>query len=198
VPFVDLAYQGFARGIEQDASALRMLAAELPVVLVASSCSKSFSLYRERTGAVSIVAERPVAADRAHANLLQIIRAIYSMPPDHGAAVVAHILRTPDLRTLWASELEAMRLRISAMRLALADLLERAGAGRFGYLRAQHGMFSFLDVSPGEVAHLRNELHVHLIDSGRINVAGLTTSNVARVADAIASVLHARHASSRA
>jgi aspartate aminotransferase len=192
VPFVDLAYQGFAQGIEEDAAALRRLAAELPVVLVANSCSKNFSLYRERTGALSIVAERADDAERAQTNVLQIIRAIYSMPPDHGAAVVAHILRTPDLRELWSEELTAMRSRIQAMRDHLADLLERGGFGQFGYLRTQHGMFSFLDVTPAEVARLRDEFHVHLIDSGRINVAGLSTSNVARVAEAIASVLHAR------
>jgi aspartate aminotransferase len=194
VPFVDLAYQGFAQDIEADAASLRMLTAELPVVLVASSCSKNFSLYRERTGSLSIVAERADDAERAQANMLQIIRAIYSMPPDHGAAVVAHILRTPDLRDLWDEELSAMRMRIMAMRGRLADRLERAGLGQLNYLRAQHGMFSFLDVSHGEVAQLRDEFHVHLIESGRINVAGLTTTNVARVADAIASVMRARPA----
>jgi aspartate aminotransferase len=124
--------------------------------------------------------------------VMQVVRALYSMPPDHGAAVVAHILRSPELRELWSRELEGMRRRIGSMRERFADALGATSGEDFSYLAGQKGMFSFLNVSPQEVQRLRTELHVHLIESGRINVAALTPANVQRVANAIALVLRER------
>ncbi|MGH8188375.1 MAG: aminotransferase class I/II-fold pyridoxal phosphate-dependent enzyme, partial [Steroidobacteraceae bacterium] len=193
VPLVDIAYQGFATGLDEDAHGIRLFARMLPVVLVASSCSKNFGLYRERAGTLSIFGADGKAADRAHAHVLQLARSMYSMPPDHGAAVVARILGDPELRELWHGELTAMRRRIKSIRGLLAQHLREAGpATDFSYLTQQHGMFSLLDLTPAQVESLRAQFHIHLIPSGRINLAALSHANVSEVADAIAEVLHAR------
>jgi aspartate aminotransferase len=193
VPLVDIAYQGFASGLDEDAHGIRLFARLLPVVLVASSCSKNFGLYRERTGVLSIFGSDAKAADRAHAHVLQLARSMYSMPPDHGAAVVARILGDPELRELWHGELTAMRRRIKSIRGLLAQHLRDAGlTSDFSYLTQQNGMFSLLDLTPAQVEMLRAEFHVHLIPSGRINLAALSHANIAEVADAIAEVLRAR------
>jgi aspartate aminotransferase len=193
VPLVDIAYQGFASGLDQDAHAIRLFARLLPVVLVASSCSKNFGLYRERTGALSIFGSDTKAADRAHAHVLQLARSMYSMPPDHGAAVVARILGDRELRALWHGELTAMRRRIRSIRGLLAQHLRNAGLrSDFGYLAQQNGMFSLLDLTPAQVEALRARFHIHLIPSGRINLAALSHLNVTEVAEAIAEVLQAR------
>ena len=192
IPLVDMAYQGFGAGVEQDAHAVRMLCESVPVMLAATSCSKNFALYRERIGSISIVAHDRSALERAHGHVLEIARTLYSMPPDHGAAVVARILDSPELRTLWLQEVDAMRRRLRSMRCAFADLLTRATGRDFGALITQNGMFSMLAVSPEEVARVREEHHVHLLATGRINLAALSDANVARTAHAIASVLRAR------
>jgi aspartate aminotransferase len=195
VPLVDIAYQGFASGLDEDAHGIRLFARLLPVVLVASSCSKNFGLYRERTGSLSIFGADRKAAERAHAHVLQLARSMYSMPPDHGAAVVARILGDPELRELWHGELTAMRRRIKSIRALLAQRLREAGlTADFNYLTQQNGMFSLLDLTPAQVEALRAEFHVHLIPSGRINLAALSHLNVADVADAIAEVLQPRRA----
>jgi aspartate aminotransferase len=193
VPLVDIAYQGFASSLDEDAHGIRLFARLLPVVLVASSCSKNFGLYRERTGALSIFGSDTEAADRAHAHVLQLVRSMYSMPPDHGAAVVARILGDPELRELWRGELTAMRRRIKSIRGLLAQRLREAGStADFSYLTQQNGMFSLLDLTPAQVATLRDEFHIHLIPSGRINLAALCHANVSDVADAIAEVVRTR------
>jgi aspartate/tyrosine/aromatic aminotransferase len=191
MPLVDIAYQGFAAGLDEDVAGLRLLSESVPELLVASSCSKNFSLYRERTGAVCVVAESASDADKAAGAMLGIIRALYSMPPDHGAAVVAHILQTPQLRTLWSEELAAMRTRIHSMRARLAAHLTTATAADFSYIERQNGMFSFLDLTASQVDRLRQDFHVHAVSSGRINVAGLSTANVGYVARAVAAVMAA-------
>lgn len=192
VPLVDMAYQGFGIGLEEDAHAMRLLCEAVPVMLAVSSCSKNFALYRERTGSISVVAHDRRALERAHGHVLQVVRTLYSMPPDHGAAVVACILGSPALRALWQEELDAMRRRLRSIRHTFADLLTRVTGHDFGALARQNGMFSMLDVSPAEVARIREEHHIHLLASGRINLAALSAANVARTAYAIASVLRAR------
>jgi len=189
VPLLDIAYQGFADGVEEDAFGLRLLAQSVPEMLVASSCSKNFSLYRERTGSVSVIGADREATGRAAGALLNIIRPLYSMPPDHGAAVVACILATADLHQQWLAELEGMRVRIRSIRAELAKQLSAAAQADFSYLMSQNGMFSFLNLSPLQATRLRSEHHVHALDSGRINVAGLSAGNVAYVAQAVAAVL---------
>jgi aspartate aminotransferase len=196
VPLVDIAYQGFAAGIDEDARGIRLLAQALPFMLIANSCSKNFGLYRERTGTLSIVAADRQTTERTHAHVLQLIRAMYSMPPDHGAAVVARILVDPQLREHWHGELTAMRRRIKSIRELLAKRLTDAGlSADCSYLAQQNGMFSLLDLAPREVERLRTEFHVHLIPSGRINIAALSHTNVSQVADAITAVVRGRRRS---
>lgn len=189
VPWVDIAYQGFASGIDEDAAGLRLLAECVPEMFMASSCSKNFSLYRERTGGVCVVGENAAEAQQAIGAMLGVARALYSMPPDHGAAVVAHILRTKELRAEWCTELAAMRERIREMRAQFATRLTEATAVDFSYIERQSGMFSFLNLSPRQIERLRAEFHVHAVSSGRINVAGLSTTNVAYAAEAVAAVM---------
>jgi aspartate aminotransferase len=188
IPLIDLAYQGFGAGLDADAYGVRKLARELPETLIASSYSKNFALYRDRAGAVTLVSERGVDADRVQAHLLRTIRTIYSMPPDHGAAVVAHILTTPACRALWESELLAMGARIREMRSLLAGRLRGRSRRDFDFIASQRGMFTALGLGPSEVRRLREEHSVHISSSGRINVAGLTRASIDWVADAIVAV----------
>ncbi|MBP7334326.1 amino acid aminotransferase [Niveispirillum sp.] len=187
-PLVDLAYLGFADGLDADAVGTRLLAARLPEMLVASSCSKNFALYRERVGALTLVGETAAAAELAQAHLMPIIRTNYSMPPDHGAAIVAHILGDAALKAQWREELRQMRNRINAMRSQLVGLLADRCERDFGFLGRQRGMFALLGIGPDAVARLRSDHHVHITGTGRANVAGLTEDNVERVADGIAAV----------
>ena len=187
-PLIDLAYLGFADGLEADAAGVRLLAGRLPELLVASSYSKNFALYRERVGALTLVAASEAAASLALAHLLPIARAIYSMPPDHGAAVVAHILGDETLRGVWRAEVRMMRERINGMRAALVDRLAGQSARDYSFLRDQRGMFALLGIAPDAVERLRSEHHVHVTSSGRANVAGITPADVERVARGIAAV----------
>ena len=190
VPFLDLAYQGFAAGIGADGAVIARFAALGVPMLVASSFSKSFSLYGERVGGLSVVAADAAEAARVLSQLKVTIRTTYSSPPTHGAAVVAKVLGDPDLRTLWASELEEMRLRIRGMRAALAEALAAAGASRdFGFIADQVGMFSYCGLGAEQMHALRDVHGVYGTDAGRICVAALNPGNVERVARAIASVL---------
>ncbi|MGC2775288.1 MAG: amino acid aminotransferase [Bradyrhizobium sp.] len=181
VPLIDSAYQGFGAGLDGDAAGLRAMIAAVPEALVAVSCSKSFGLYRERTGALYAVASAQAAADTARSNLVAIARTSYSMPPDHGSAIVKTILGSPDLRQDWSEELESMRLRLATLRRAFAEAL----GGRWSNTVAigvQEGMFSLLPVTPAEVLTLREKSGVYMPTSGRINVAGLKLADVTRVA----------------
>ena len=190
VPFIDIAYQGLAEGLEADARGVRLMAERLPEVVVVASCSKNFGLYRERVGSVSVISPDRERNRTVASNLSNIARGIYSMPPDHGAAIVARILGDAELRALWTEELDEMRDRLNGLRRLLADkLAERGTPTDFSFIANERGMFSFLGISREQVVRLREEFHVYLVESSRINVAGINRGNVDYVADAIAAVL---------
>lgn len=190
IPYVDIAYQGFGDGIDADAFALRALADAGVSFFCASSFSKSFSLYGERCGALSVVCANRADAGLVLGQLKATIRKNYSSPPTHGARIVARVLQTPALRAEWAGELDAMRLRIASMRKALhAVLAERLPARNFDYFLTQRGMFSYTGLTAEQVDRLREEHAVYLVRSGRMCVAGLNSSNVEATALAMAAVL---------
>lgn len=190
LPLFDFAYQGFARGLEEDAEGLRLFAASHKELIVASSYSKNFGLYNERVGAFTLVAADAETADRAFSQVKATIRANYSNPPAHGAAVVATILSNDALRTLWEQELTEMRQRIHRMRQLFVNTLQEKGAKRdFSFIINQNGMFSFSGLSKEQVLRLRDEFAVYAVASGRINVAGLTPDNMAPLCEAIVAVL---------
>ncbi|WP_312982122.1 aromatic amino acid transaminase [Atlantibacter sp.] len=190
IPFLDIAYQGFGAGMEQDAYAIRAIASAGLPALVSNSFSKIFSLYGERVGGLSIVCEDTETASRVLGQLKATVRRNYSSPPNFGAQVVALVLGDDELRTNWLAEVEAMRIRILAMRQALVDVLKEAVPGRnFDYLLQQRGMFSYTGLSTAQVDRLRDEFGVYLIASGRMCVAGLNSRNVHRVAQAFAAVM---------
>lgn len=190
IPFLDLAYQGFGDGVEADAAVVRMFAASPGPVFVASSFSKSFSLYGERIGALSIAASSKEEAIRVLSQLKRVIRTNYSNPPTHGAALVTAALTDADARVLWESELGEMRDRIKRMRAALHGWLKQlAPSADFENILTQRGMFSYSGLSKDQVQRLRSEHSVYAVDSGRICVAALNERNVEYVARAIAAVL---------
>ncbi len=189
-PFVDLAYQGFGDGLEEDAYGVRLLAEGLPELIVATSCSKNFGLYRERTGAITLISNDASAAGVGRSQLLNVVRGIYSMPPSHGGAIVETILGDAALRRSWETELTQMRDRINGLRALLVErFAERGDAGRFGFIARQRGMFSFLGITPEQVARLRDEHAIYMVDSSRINVAGASVENAGALCDAVMSVL---------
>jgi aspartate/tyrosine/aromatic aminotransferase len=190
VPLIDIAYQGFARGVEEDASAVRALAARVPEMIVANSCSKNFGLYRDRVGSVSFLAADSATRDVVNSQVNNYVRTLYSMPPDHGAAVVAMILDDAELRAEWLDEVAAMRDRLQGMRVLLSEaLLEKKPDRDFSHLERANGMFCFLGISPDQVARLKQDFGVYMVDSSRINVAGITERNVGYLSDAIAAVV---------
>jgi len=189
VPFLDMAYQGFAEGIDADAAAVRAFAAALDPVFVSSSFSKSFSLYGERVGALSIVAGSADESVRALSQLKRLVRTNYSNPPTHGGEVVATVLNDPELRRLWEAELAGMRDRIRRMREKLTTFLEARKPGvDYGFITRQRGMFSYSGLTKEQVAALRERFAIYAVDSGRICVAALNERNVEAVANAIATV----------
>ena len=187
VPLVDQAYQGLGNGLDEDAEGIRMLAAALPEVLVSVSCSKNFGLYRERVGAVVVVAQSSGAATTTLTHLQMLARRMYSMPPDHGAAIVAAVASDPALLQAWQAELATMRDRVNGLRRMLADALAAEyGDDRHAGIARQRGMFSLLgSLSPEAVGRLAHEEHVYTAPDGRINLAGLPERAVGRVAAAI-------------
>jgi len=190
LPFIDMAYQGLGDGTEADAFGLRLFCAELPEVLCAVSCSKNFGLYRERTGALHLVSSSATAADAALSQLVRIARGIWSMPPDHGAAIVHAILTDEPLRQRWASELETMRRRVEELRLEVVQQLRRHCPQRdFGFIARQRGMFSFFGIDTAQVHALRERHHVYMTDDSRMNIAGLRGENLEYFARAVAEVL---------
>lgn len=190
IPYIDMAYQGLGTGVAEDAFGPRLFAAELPEVLVAVSCSKNFGLYRERTGALHVISQNTVSADAILTHLVQIARRIYSMPPDHGAAIVHEILTTDALRASWSDELGGMRARISGLRnQAVANLARTCPQHDFSFIARQHGMFSFLGVDKDQVRELREKHHIYMTDDSRINIAGLKPDNIAYFAEAVAQVV---------
>lgn len=190
IPFLDIAYQGFGAGMEEDAYAIRAAASAGLPVLVSNSFSKIFSLYGERVGGLSVVCEDAEAASRVLGQLKATVRRIYSSPPNFGAQVVATVLGDETLKASWLGEVEAMRKRIQTMRQELVNVLKEAVPGHnFDYLLKQRGMFSYTGLSAAQVDRLREEFGVYLIASGRMCVAGLNAGNVHRVAQAFASVM---------
>ncbi|MFZ5538702.1 MAG: aromatic amino acid transaminase [Pseudomonadota bacterium] len=190
VPFLDMAYQGFAEGIDADGAAVRLFAESGLPVFIASSFSKSFSLYGERVGALTIVTSSKDEAARVLSQLKRVIRATYSTPPTHGASLVAAVLSDPQLRTLWEQELGEMRERIKRMRSALVEGLRARGVPRdMSFMLRQRGMFSYSGLTAAQVERLRNEFGIYAVSTGRICVAALNTKNVVPVCDAIAAVL---------
>jgi aspartate aminotransferase len=185
-----LAYQGLGDGLDADAAGLRLLAERVPEMLVASSCSKNFGLYRERVGSLSVVGDSAQRAEIAVSHVNNIVRGIYSMPPSHGGAIVAEILRDPVLDAQWRAELGAMRDRINGLRRLLREKLRERGVARdFAFIERERGMFSFLGLSEAQVARLIGEFGIYMVNSSRINVAGISQTNVDYVVEALAAVM---------
>ncbi|MEO3879882.1 amino acid aminotransferase [Rheinheimera fenheensis] len=189
-PLVDMAYQGFGEGLDEDARGLRYLAEQVEEMILCSSCSKNFGLYRERIGAVSVVAADSKVADVAKVNLLSVVRSIYSMPPAHGAIIVANILNSQELTALWHEELAEMRNRINSYRQLIIDKLAAEGVTQdFSFITRQHGMFSFLGINKAQIDRLRSEFSIYMVGSSRVSIAGLNHSNIDYFAKAVATVL---------
>ncbi|MHA6126334.1 amino acid aminotransferase [Pseudomonas fluorescens group sp. PF-1] len=190
VPFLDMAYQGFGDGIDEDAAAVRLFAESGLTFFVSSSFSKSFSLYGERVGALSIVSESKEESARVLSQVKRVIRTNYSNPPTHGASIVAAVLNSPELRAQWEAELAEMRLRIRGMRTQMVELLAKNAPQRdFSFVGRQRGMFSYSGLSVEQVHRLRNEFGIYALDTGRICVAALNQSNINVVTDAIVQVI---------
>ncbi|MFT6296352.1 MAG: aspartate aminotransferase [Glaciecola sp.] len=188
--FIDLAYQGLGDGLEEDVYGVRLMAESLPELIVVSSCSKNFGLYRERTGAFTLICEDEQSTTAATTQIAAAARAMYSMPPDHGAAVVALILTDTDLRTEWDAELAAMRGRINLLRAKFVKQIQQVGIDKdFSFIEREKGMFSFLGVSHDQVQTLVNDYSIYLVNSSRINVAGINDENVEYLSKSLAAVL---------
>ncbi len=193
IPLVDLAYQGFGRGLEDDATGVRLLAQRTPELLVAFSGSKNFGLFSERTGCALVLAETPASARFAGEHMALVARPLYSMPPDHGGAIVRTILEDPALTAAWRDELEAVAASILAKRRALSGAFREAtDSAGFDYLEHGSGMFSLLNLSRAEILALREENGFYIVEDGRINVAGLPSRRIPDFTRAIAAVLAAR------
>jgi aspartate aminotransferase len=192
LPYIDMAYQGLGTGIAEDAFGVRLFCAELPEVTVAVSCSKNFGLYRERTGSLHVVSETTAAGDAILTQLVRIARSIYSMPPDHGAAIAHEILENSALRESWVDEVASMRKRIQGLRHDVVQQLRQACPQRdFGFIESQRGMFSYLGITVEQVRALQSQHHVYMTDDSRVNIAGLRRENIEYVAQAVARVLSA-------
>ena len=190
IPFVDLAYQGFSEGLDEDAYGVRTLVTKVPEMLMTQSCSKNFGLYRDRVGALSFITADAETTATTLSQALGSVRTMYSLPPDHGAAVVAHILVHDALRLEWEEELAGMRERLADMRRLLVAALEHSALSHdFSHIGRTAGMFCYLGVSAEQVARLKSERGIYLVDSSRINVCGITEANVGYLAESIASVL---------
>ncbi|GAA6205641.1 MULTISPECIES: amino acid aminotransferase [Thalassotalea] len=190
MPVVDMAYQGFGTDLDSDAYGLRLMADTVEQMIICSSCSKNFGLYRERIGACSIIGRSAEAADIINSVLLSVVRVAYSMPPAHGAAIVETILSSHELTTQWHGELKEMRDRINNMRQLLVDKLKENGVERdFSFITSQNGMFSFLGIDQAQVQRLQDEFSIYIVGSSRISLAGISTDNVDYLTQSIAKVL---------
>ena len=190
--FIDLAYQGLGDGLEEDVYGTRLLAESLPELIVVSSCSKNFGLYRERTGAMTLICDSDAAAAVAITQIAGAARAMYSMPPDHGAATVQLILSNDTLRTEWDAELTEMRDRINGLRAQFVKQIQSIGIEQdFSFIEREKGMFSFLGVNVDQVQTLVNDYSIYLVNSSRINVAGINDSNIEYLTNSLAAVLKA-------
>ncbi|BDA60709.1 amino acid aminotransferase [Shewanella xiamenensis] len=189
-PLIDMAYQGFGDGVDIDAYGVRKMAAAVDNMILCSSCSKNFGLYRERIGSCSVVAKDANTANIAQSVLLYVVRCLYSMPPAHGAAIVETILGSKELTQEWLDELKVMRDRINGNRAILVEKLKANGVDRdFSFIARQKGMFSFLGVNPEQVARLQKEFSIYMVGSSRISIAGISEDNVDYLAKSIAKVL---------
>lgn len=190
VPLIDIAYQGLAEGLDEDAYGVRLMAERLPELIVVASCSKNLGLYRERVGSCSVVAANREQRDNVFSNLANVARGLYSMPPDHGAAIVDRVLHDDDLKARWIDELAGMRERLNGLRRRVVEELhERNTPIDFSFIAEERGLFSFLGLTREQVVRLREEYHVYMLESGRVNIAGFNESNMGYVCDAIAAVL---------
>ncbi len=190
LPFVDFAYQGLGDGLEADAIGVRELCRPGAEMLVASSFSKNFGLYRERVGALTVVGADKDAAQKAISHIKRSIRSNYSNPPSHGGAIVSTIMADPELRKVWEAEVKAMCERINTMRRLFVQTLKAKGVDRdFSFIERQKGMFSFSGLTKEQVEKLRSDYALYIVGSGRINVAGMTEGNMDRLCSAIAAVL---------
>lgn len=190
LPFIDIAYQGFGDSLEEDVYGVRLLAENLPEVIIAASCSKNFGLYRERVGLAAIIVPDTNARTIVQAQIQSVARGIYSMPPSYGGALVDIILSDAALKAEWVGEVDAMRERMKTLRSLLVSKLAEYGAQKdFDFVNQQKGMFSFLCITPEQVQKIRNEHSVYFVDSSRVNVAGISLNNVDALAKALVSVL---------
>jgi len=190
--FIDLAYQGLGDGLEEDVYGTRLLAESLPELIVVSSCSKNFGLYRERTGAMTLICDSEAATAVATTQIAGAARAMYSMPPDHGAAIVQLILTNDVLRAEWDAELTEMRDRINGLRSQFVKQIQSIGIEQdFSFIEREKGMFSFLGVNVGQVQTLVNDYSIYLVNSSRINVAGINDANIEYLSNSLATVLKA-------
>ncbi|MGO3916356.1 MAG: amino acid aminotransferase [Pseudoalteromonas sp.] len=188
-PLVDIAYQGFGSSLEEDAQGLRTLANAVEELIICSSCSKNFGLYRERVGACSIIAKDAATADISNSVLLSVVRSIYSMPPAHGADIVNTILSSTELTQQWHSELDEMRNRINGLRTLIKDTLAAKDIAQdFSFIDRQHGMFSFLGIDKAQIERLQKEYGIYIVGSSRVNVAGISQANIEYFANAVADV----------
>ena len=190
LPVIDMAYQGFGQDLDADAYGLRLMADSVEQMIICSSCSKNFGLYRERIGACSIIGKNSLSADIISSVLLSVVRVNYSMPPAHGAAIVETILSSQELTTQWHGELKEMRDRINGMRQLLVDQLVANGVTRdFSFIAKQNGMFSFLGIDQEQVQRLQDEFSIYIVGSSRISLAGISNDNVNYLTQSIAKVL---------
>ena len=188
-PFVDIAYQGFGDGLEEDAKGLQYMANQVEEMLITTSCSKNFGLYRERTGAAIVIGQSALAAQNAKGKLMTLARATYTMPPDHGAALVKTVLQDQALTTLWKQELREMQQRLLNLRQTLCnELRNQHNTSQFDFIESHKGMFTVLGFSPEQMGTLREEYGIYGVGDGRINIAGLTEKDIPYVADAIVKV----------
>lgn len=190
LPLFDFAYQGFANGLKEDAQGLQTFAENHDELIIASSYSKNFGLYNERVGALTVVAKNNETIERVFSQIKAIIRANYSNPPAHGGLIVSTILTTPALKEEWESEITLMRQRIQRMRQLFVKTLQEKGAQQdFSFITKQNGMFSFSGLSKAQVLQLRDEFAIYVVDSGRINIAGMTLDNMSILCESIVKVL---------
>ena len=191
VPFIDMAYQGFARNIDEDAFAVRHMSPLVPEMIVSTSCSKNFGLYRDRVGSMSFLSADHATQQIVNSQANNYVRTLYSMPPDHGAAVVGVILNDEELRAGWVTELNEMRDRLRRVRVLLNDaLVEKTPDHDFSHLVRANGMFCFLGITPNQIETLKKDYGIYMVDSSRINVAGITSDNVAYLSDSLAAVVN--------
>ncbi len=190
IPFIDTAYQGLGDGLDEDAYGMRMMADRLPELVIASSCSKNFGLYRERTGSITFIAKNSQQAEIVASQAMSIARQIYSMPPAHGALLVSLILGDQQLRANWQAELEEVRLRIKSMRTLLTNGIQGNSAGvDFSHIEQQKGMFSFLGITTPQLDRLRDEFGIYIVSSTRVNLAGINSSNIDYISESMNTVL---------